>query len=60
MHVKVTLLWLAGYETVHGELQTHGFSGEGLPYIDGTEGYTVQEVHHVSFVWFLSLWFLAM
>ena len=39
---------MSGCETVHGELQTQGLSGEGVPYVGGSEGFSVQEIHDVS------------
>ena len=39
---------MSGCETVHGELQTQGLSGEGVPYVGGSEGFSVQEIYDVS------------
>ncbi|KAL5010004.1 hypothetical protein ScPMuIL_012309 [Solemya velum] len=32
------------HTSIHGELQTHGLSNEGLPYVVASEGFTVQDV----------------
>ena len=51
---------------MHGELQTHGLSGEGIPYLDGSDGFSVQEVHVVRaqhmgmYYFFLFIFFLML
>ena len=46
--LNFTYIFVSGCETVHGELQTQGLSGEGVPYVGGSEGFSVQEIHDVS------------
>ena len=38
---------------IHGSLQNQGLSVEGVPYVAGSGGFTVQEVTKVLALWFV-------
>lgn len=55
--IKIWLVYfnLTDAQSIHGELESQGQSSDGIPYVTGSDGFSVQQITKVVFI----LWVIA-